>query len=144
MDKKQKRLEKALKLAGIDQDKFQDVLDLLSDDDDQVQGNEKEEVKEQDNTQEKVQEENKKEEPKVEEPKQEVKSNEIDIDAIADKLGLNDFKTIISDQAKKIDDLKKEVEKSKNVGANQRQQYDDSENEDYSFDNILNKLNNRR
>ncbi len=127
VDKKQKQLEKALKLAGIDKEKFDQVIGLFEDDEEQDEKEEKAEKSEQ---------------PKVEATKEQPKEEKtFDIDEVLKKLGLNDIKSVIENQAKEISELKETVKKAVPAGAkpkpNEVSQGDESE---YSFENLLGKL----
>ena len=145
--KKEKKLEKALKLAGIDKEKWDDVLELISDDEKEEEAETKEETpeveKEVETTKDKKEDEPKKEEvPKEEEvekdkPKTE---NELDIDTILEKLGIEQIKTVVSEQAKKIDELQKTIEKTSVVGAQARGNTVDDEDDEYNFENLFNKI----
>ena len=144
--KKEKKLEKALKLAGIDKEKWDDVLELISDDEKEEEAENKEETpeveEEVETTEDKKEEKPKKEGvPKEEEveknkPKTE---NELDIDAILEKLGVEQIKSVVSNQAKEIDKLKEQVQKSTIAGAQSKQQ-PNGEDDEYNFDNLFNKV----
>lgn len=112
MDKKQKKLERALKLAGIDKEKFDDVIELLKDDDEEIEQTKEEQPKEEVKKEE-PQQEVKKEVVKVEEqekPKEQTKSP---TDDKIDKL-----LAALEEQNKEIKTLKEKVEKSQSFGYN--------------------------
>ncbi len=143
--KKEKKLEKALKLAGIDKEKWDDVLELISDDEQSEDEDKKEESpeveKKVETTEEKKEEKPKKEEPKEESVEEEKpkSENDLDIDTILKKLGIEQIKTVVSNQAKEIDKLKEQVEKSTVAGAQSKVKPDD-EDDEYNFDNLFNKV----
>lgn len=124
MDKKEKQLVKALKLAGIDKDKFDQVIDLFQDDDEEVkkepQQEPAKEVKEEPKA-----EEVKVVEKKVEEPKVEQK---------------DETKEIIGKLLEKITALEEKVEKSQSFGYSAQQSQPSGED----VDDILAKVKNLR
>jgi FtsZ-interacting cell division protein YlmF len=122
MDKKEKQLVKALKLAGIDKEKFDQVIDLFQED-------EEEKVE----TKEPQQEEPKevKEEPKVEEVKKVEKKVEEPKD---------DTKEIITKLLEKITALEEKVEKTQSFGYSAQPSQPSSED----VDDIIAKVRNLR
>lgn len=124
--KKEKQLAKALKLAGIDKEKFDQVIDLLSDDEEETKEQPKEEPKEV------------KEEPKVEEKKAEVKEEPKETpkkDETLEKLLL-----FVEKQQEQIKQLTEKVEKSQSFGYSSQPKTSD----DNDLTDILTKAQNLR
>ena len=126
MDKKEKQLVKALKLAGIDKEKFDQVIDLFQEDEDETKEVKKEE------TQQEQPKEVKEEKPKVEEVKQ-VEQKKVEEPK-------DETKEVINKLLEKITALEEKVEKSQSFGYNA--QPSQPSNED--VDDILTKMKNLR
>ena len=141
---KEKKLEKALKLAGIEKEKWDDVISLISDDEDEVEEVKEEEPKVEDEKVETTEEKEEKPKKEVEKPKEKevekTEDKELDVDAILEKLGIEQIKTVVSEQAKKIDELQKTIEKTSVVGAQARGNTVDDEDDEYNFENLFNKI----
>ncbi len=141
---KEKKLEKALKLAGIEKEKWDDVISLISDDEDEVEEVKEEEPKVEDEKVETTEEKEEKPKKEVEKPKEKevekTEDKELDVDAILEKLGIEQIKTVVSEQAKKIDELQKTIEKTSVVGAQVRGNTVDDEDDEYNFENLFNKI----
>ena len=137
MATRQKRLEKALKFLGVDKEKWEDVLEFISDDEEEVEKEVEEKVKEQPEKKEELKEA---EEPKEEEQVEKKKPvDELDIQSMLEKLGIEQIKTVVSNQAKEIDALKEQVKKTSVAGAQVKKTPDDDEDE-YNFDNLFGKI----